>query len=94
MRVRPLLHSKAFHSKCRYYILYHYFFLFREIANKIDTISKVIDVCKRGKEILENIWKEIGLNEEQKLMRNERFFDLIASKMLIFNSIVDGNSLL
>jgi len=53
--------------------------LSREVTNKIDSVSKVIDVCKKGKEILESIWKEIGLNEEQKLMRNERFFDLIAN---------------
>eukprot|EP00795_Rhopilema_esculentum_P011706 gene11706-50_t len=53
--------------------------LIRDINSEIDVVGKVVEVCKRGKELLEIIWEQLGINGEQRIKRNERFFDLIAN---------------
>eukprot|EP00112_Aurelia_sp_Birch-Aquarium-sp1_P004456 Seg1507.5 transcript_id=Seg1507.5/GoldUCD/mRNA.D3Y31 product="Protein regulator of cytokinesis 1" protein_id=Seg1507.5/GoldUCD/D3Y31 len=44
-----------------------------------DVTNKVIEACMQGKQVLEGIWHQLGIDEDQQKSRKERFFDLIAS---------------
>ena len=46
-----------------------------------DVTNKVIEACMQGKQVLEGIWHQLGIDEDQQKSRKERFFDLIASKL-------------